>query len=133
MNFDAFWSRPPRTLNNQNGLFSFEKTIFLKCSLRVSDEKIELLKENKAFLKIDWKHHANISEYVRGAMDRKTDWFFNGFFIFRSAMISKNALRKIDATAYLSCKKIFFEGKQKVLNQIGNVLGTIWDLFGSEN
>ena len=108
MVFDAFWSRPPVTLNNQNGSFSFQKTILLKCSLRVSDEKTELLKKNKAFLKIDWKHYANISEYVRGALDRKTYCFFNGFFIFRSAMISKNALRKIDATAYLSCKKIIF-------------------------
>ena len=64
--FDAFWSRPPRILNNQNGSFSFQKPVILKCSLRVSDEQIELLKENKAFLNIDWKHHANISEYVRG-------------------------------------------------------------------
>ena len=82
MFFDAFWSRPLVTLNNKNGSFSFQKTILLKCSLRVSDEKIELLKKNKAFLKIDWKHHANISEYVRGALDRKTYCFFNRFLIF---------------------------------------------------
>ena len=48
------------------------KTILLKCSLRGSDEKIELLQKNKAFLKIDWKHHVNISVYVRGGLDRKT-------------------------------------------------------------
>ena len=72
MFFDAFWSRPLVTSNNKNGSFSFKKTILLKCSLRVSDEKIELLQKNKAFLKIDWKHHANISVYVRGALDRKT-------------------------------------------------------------
>ena len=72
MFFDAFWSRPPVTLNYKNGSFSFQKAILLKCSLRVSDEKIELLQKNKAFLKIDWKHHVNISVYVRGALDRKT-------------------------------------------------------------
>ena len=76
MVFDAFGSRPPVTLNNQNGSFSFQKAKLLKCSLRVSDETSELLKKNKAFLKIDWKHHANISEYVRGALDRKTYCFF---------------------------------------------------------
>ena len=69
MFFDAFWSRPLVTLNNKNVSFSFQKTILLKCSLRVSDEKNS---KNKVFLKINWKGHANISKYVRGALDRKT-------------------------------------------------------------
>ena len=124
-----FGADRPVTLNNQNGSFSFQKTILLKCSLRVSNEKSELFKKSKAFLKIDWKHHANISEYVRGALDRKTYCFFNGFLFFRSAMISKNALRKIDATAYLSCKKNIFwrktNGSEPNWKRLGNNLGSL--------
>ena len=63
MFFDAFWSRPPRILNNHKDWFSLRKTILLKFSLRAYEgTKIKNLKENKAFLKIDWKRHANIFE-----------------------------------------------------------------------
>ena len=37
----------------------------------------------------------------------------------------------MDPTANLSWEKCFFEGKHKVSSQVGNVLGIIWDLFGS--
>ena len=89
--FEQFWSRPPRILNNQNGSF-FILQIF---------GKIEFLKESKAFLKTDWKHHANILEYVRGLLDRATYCFFNGFFIYPILVDIQNASRKIDAAAYL--------------------------------
>ena len=109
--------------------FPFKKQYFWSVHCVYLTKNIELFKKNKAFLKIDWKHHANISEYVRGALDRKTYCFFNGFFIFRSAMISKNALRKIDATAYLSCKKIVFwrktNGSEPNWKRLGNNLGSL--------
>ena len=51
---------------------------------------------------------------------------FDGFFIFRSAMISKNALRKIDATAYLSCKNhLLTNGSEPNWKRLGNNLGSL--------
>ena len=55
--------------------------------------------------------------------------FTMDFLFFRSAMISRNALREIDATAYLSCKIIIFWRKTKGFEpnweRRGNNLGSL--------
>ena len=109
--------------------FPLKKQYFWSVHCVYLTKKLNYCRKTKLF----WRLIGNIMwifRYIFGGpwIEKHID-FTMDFLFFRSAMISRNALREIDATAYLSCKIVIFWRKTKGFEpnweRRGNNLGSL--------